>query len=98
VMTQIGNAFACRTNYDSVFKVGFFKNKLLFLGILGEIILINALIYIPGLNTYFNHYPLNWHNWLLVIAFIPTVLIFEELRKLILRLMKSNQQLQVIKS
>ncbi|MCL5770720.1 MAG: cation-transporting P-type ATPase [Actinobacteria bacterium] len=98
IMAQIGNAFACRTNYDSVFKVGFFKNKLLFLGIIGEIVIINALIYIPGLNTLFNHYPLSWNNWLLVIAFIPAVLIFEELRKLILRLMKNKRQLQTINS
>jgi magnesium-transporting ATPase (P-type) len=98
IMTQIGNAFACKTNFDSVFKAGFFKNRLLFLGILGEIIIINALIYIPGLNTYFNHYPLSWHNWLLVIAFIPAVLVFEELRKLILRLMKRNQRLQLVES
>jgi P-type Ca2+ transporter type 2C len=96
IMTQIGNAFACRTNYDSVFKIGFFKNKLLFLGIIGEVAIINALIYIPGLNTYFNHYPLSLNNWLLVIAFIPAVLIFEELRKLILRLMKNKRQLQTI--
>ncbi|MHB1377635.1 MAG: cation-translocating P-type ATPase, partial [Candidatus Humimicrobiaceae bacterium] len=56
-MSQIGNAFAWRSNYESVFKIGFFKNKLLFWGILGEIVLINALIYIPKLNTVFNHFP-----------------------------------------
>ena len=88
IMSQIGNAFANRTNYDSVFKVGFFKNKLLFWGILGEVIIINALIYIPGLNTVFNHYPLPGKYWLMEIAFIPSVLIFEEIRKLILRKMR----------
>jgi len=88
IMSQIGNAFANRTNYDSVFKVGFFKNKLLFWGILGELLIINALVYIPGLNKVFNHYPLPGKYWLIEIAFIPSVLIFEEIRKLILRKMR----------
>jgi len=88
IMSQIGNAFANRTNYDSVFKVGFFKNKLLFWGILGELIIFNALVYVPGLNKVFNHYPLPGKYWLFLIAFIPSVLIFEEIRKLILRKMR----------
>ncbi|MCL6087993.1 MAG: cation-transporting P-type ATPase [Actinobacteria bacterium] len=85
IMSQIGNAFAWRSNYESVFKIGFFKNKLLFWGILGEIIIINALIYIPRLNSVFNHHPLSWNYWFILIAFIPSVLIVEELRKLIVR-------------
>ena len=89
-MSQIGNAFAWRSNYESVFKIGFFKNKLLFLGILGEVVLINALIYIPKLNTLFNHFPLTWNYWLIAIAFIPTVLIIEELRKLIIRYVNNH--------
>jgi len=91
IMSQIGNAFANRTNYDSVFRVGFFKNKLLFWGILGEILIIIGLIYIPGLNAVFNHYPLDLKYWLMLIAFIPSVLIFEELRKLILRRMHRSR-------
>jgi calcium-translocating P-type ATPase len=96
IMTQIGNAFAWRSNYDSVFKVGFFKNKLLFLGILGEIIIINILIYVPKVNAIFNHYPLSWHYWLILIAFIPSVLIFEELRKLLVRIFTSKKNLSLV--
>ncbi|MCL4378281.1 MAG: cation-transporting P-type ATPase [Actinobacteria bacterium] len=90
VMSQIGNAFTNRTNYDSVFKIGIFKNKLLLWGILGEIIIINMLIYIPHLNHAFNHFPISWHYWLLVISFIPSVLALDELRKWILRIMKRH--------
>lgn len=95
IMSQIGNAFAWRSNYDSVFKIGFFKNKLLFLGILGEIIIINVLIYIPKLNSVFNNYPLSWHYWLILIAFIPLVLIVEELRKLIVRFFRNRHNLPI---
>jgi magnesium-transporting ATPase (P-type) len=88
IMTQIGNAFANRTNYDSVFKVGFFKNKLLLWGILSELVLLAALVYIPKVNTLFNNTPLDLKYWLILLAFIPSVLIFEELRKLIIRKMR----------
>jgi Ca2+-transporting ATPase len=95
-MSQIGNAFAWRSNYESVFKIGFFKNKLLFWGILGEIIIINILIYTPKLNAVFNHFPLNWNYWLIVIAFIPSVLIVEELRKMIIRYVKNKSVVKIL--
>jgi len=85
IMSQIGNAFANRTNYDSVFKVGFFKNRLLLWGILTELVILIGLIYIPKLNTLFSNFPLDLKYWLILPAFIPSVLIFEELRKWILR-------------
>lgn len=85
IMSQIGNSFANRTNYDSVFKAGFFRNKLLWWGILTELVILVALIYIPKLNALFNNTPLSLKYWLIMAAFIPSVLIFEELRKLILR-------------
>jgi sodium/potassium uptake antiporter P-type ATPase alpha subunit len=91
IMTQIGNAFACKTNFESVFKAGFFKNKLLLWGILAEVALLNILIYVPHLNKVFNHAPLGITDWLVLIAFIPSVLIAEELRKLILKFMKKRQ-------
>ena len=85
IMSQIGNAFANRTNYDSVFKVGFFKNKLLWWGILTELFILAGLVYIPKINTLFNNTPIDLKYWLILLAFIPSVLIFEELRKWILR-------------
>ncbi len=85
VLSQIGNAFANRTTYDSVFKAGFFKNKLLLWAILGEVAILNMLIYIPKLNGVFNHFPIGWNSWIVPILFIPSVLIIEEIRKLLLR-------------
>jgi P-type Ca2+ transporter type 2C len=91
IMTQIGNAFACKTNFESVFKVGFFKNKLLLWGILTEVALVNILIYVPHLNKAFNNAPIGITDWLILITFIPSVLIAEELRKLILKFIKKRQ-------
>ncbi|MFH1025820.1 MAG: cation-transporting P-type ATPase, partial [Nitrospirota bacterium] len=39
IITQIGNVFACRSSRESVFSIGFFSNRLIFGGIMVELIL-----------------------------------------------------------
>ena len=56
----------------------------------------NALIYIPKLNTVFNNQPLSWNYWLILIAFVPSVLIVEELRKLIVGYVKNRSNVRVV--
>ncbi|MDN3510055.1 MAG: cation-translocating P-type ATPase C-terminal domain-containing protein [Candidatus Jettenia sp. CY-1] len=71
VATQIGNVFAYRTERESVFKVGFFKNKLFLLGIVSELIIISALIYTPFLQKIFGLAPLGLMDWGFLFAFPP---------------------------
>jgi len=85
VMTQIGNGFACRTNIESVFKAGILKNRLLLWGILTEVLLLIGFIYTPFLSFVFGLHPIGWQYWILLISFIPSVLIADEIRKLIIR-------------
>ncbi len=47
VATQIGNGFACRTERESIFKVGFFTNRFYLWGILSEILVIFLFLYVP---------------------------------------------------
>jgi Ca2+-transporting ATPase len=84
--TQIGNGFAQRTNVQSVFKVGLFSNTFLLWGILVEVVLFCALVYIPGLAEVFHHGPINLYpDWALLICFIPTLLVADEIRKFFVR-------------
>jgi magnesium-transporting ATPase (P-type) len=96
VMTQIGNGFACRTNLESVFKAGIFKNRLLLWGILTEILLLIGFIYIPFLRFAFGLHPIGWEYWLLLISFIPSVLIADEIRKLIIRAVMQSKRKRVL--
>ncbi|MBI5874609.1 MAG: cation-transporting P-type ATPase, partial [Deltaproteobacteria bacterium] len=50
VASQIGNVFACRAEKESVFTVGFFKNRLVLFGIMVEMALILFLVYTPLLS------------------------------------------------
>jgi magnesium-transporting ATPase (P-type) len=84
--TQIGNGFAQRTNVQSIFKVGFFSNTFMLWGILAEILIFCALVYIPALAVVFHHGPINlWPDWAFLLALWPTLLIADEIRKLFVR-------------
>jgi magnesium-transporting ATPase (P-type) len=84
--TQIGNGFAQRTNVQSIFKVGFFSNRFLLWGVLVEILMFCALVYIPALATVFHHGPINlWPDWAFLLALWPTLLIADEIRKFFVR-------------
>ena len=95
VMTQIGNGFTCRTNVESVFKIGFFKNRMLLWGILTELTIITALIYVPVLANVFGLHPVGVKYWLLLVSFIPSVFIADEIRKLIIRLVNKRKKLKI---
>ncbi|WP_349674676.1 cation-transporting P-type ATPase [Lacrimispora sp.] len=85
VFSQIGAVFNCRTEKQSAFQVGLFKNKQVNLGILIEIILIFALVYLPPLQSVFHTAPLLLSDWLLLCIWPPLVLLLEEGRKFWLR-------------
>jgi len=85
VATQIGNVFACRTERESVFKVGFFKNKLVLLGIVSELVIITTLVYTPFLQRIFGLAPLGLKQWGFLFAFAPILFLVEEGRKWIVR-------------
>ncbi len=85
VMMQIGNVFACRTQTESVFKIGIFGNRLILWGILAEILLSAFIIYHPWGNKIFSTAPIPLSVWLLLIPFMFMVFFAEELRKFMAR-------------
>jgi len=85
VFSQIGAVFNCRTEKQSVFRVGLFKNKQVNLGIAIEIILIIALVYLAPLQSIFHTTELNISDWLLLCIWPPIILLVEEARKAWLR-------------
>lgn len=85
VAAQMGNVFACRTDRQSVFAVGFFKNPLVIKSLAIEAGLAVALIFMPKVNAVFGFSPLTVKD-IAFLSFFPAVLLgAEELRKLILR-------------
>jgi Ca2+-transporting ATPase len=85
VTTQIGNAYACRTERTSVFTIGFFSNRFLLVGIVVEVTLVSLLMYFPPLRRIFELAPLPLHFWLIIFAFPPVMFLAEEARKVFMR-------------
>ena len=85
VITQVGNVFACRSNRESAFSIGFFTNRMILWGIAAEITLILFIVYHPWGNLIFGTAPLPLWVWLFLVPFAPLLLLAEEGRKALVR-------------
>jgi potassium/sodium efflux P-type ATPase len=88
VACQVGNIFACRSDRASIFKIGWFSNRLVWVGIAVELGLLLAIIKIAPLSHIFGTGSLTSWQWLVLLACPPIVLIADELRKKIVRNVK----------
>lgn len=89
VAVQIGNGFACRSEEESIFKIGFFSNRFYLAGIATEMLLISLFVYLPFFQNLFGHRPLDFLDWLFLLFWAPFILLAEELRKAWLRKKKA---------
>ncbi len=85
VFTQIGNVFGQRTEKTSIFKLPFFNNRLIWIGILSELVLVFLIVYTPFLNAFIGTGPFPASYWLFLVPFIPALTIIDEMAKLIKR-------------
>jgi potassium/sodium efflux P-type ATPase len=82
VACQVGNLFACRSDWSSVFGQSWSNNRLLWFGIVVECVALLAFIDFPPFKQVFATAKLaNWH-WLILLACPPILIGAEELRKL----------------
>jgi P-type Ca2+ transporter type 2C len=76
-------ALSARSDEQTVFHLGFFRNRLLILSIAGAVLLQMAAIYVPFLQAAFRTVPLGVYGWSIAVAFGLLIFAIEELRKLI---------------
>lgn len=81
VACQIGNLFACRSEWVSAFRLNWTENRLLWIGIGVECVALLAFIYVPFLSDVFTTISLSPWQWLLLLACPPIMLGAEEFRK-----------------
>jgi magnesium-transporting ATPase (P-type) len=85
MMGQLGNLFSARTSSLSAFRLSPFRNRWIFLGILGQFAIMAAIIYIPFLQPLFGTAPLLPLDLLVLLLLAPAALLLEELRKMLTR-------------
>jgi calcium-translocating P-type ATPase len=81
VAAQVGNVVACRTDRQSIFRVGLATNTLVFAGVAVEIGILLMLIFVPPLPHLFGLAPLSFPEWGVLLAFPFVLLGLEEARK-----------------
>lgn len=85
VATQVGTVIACRTNRESVFRLGMFSNPWIIWGLIFEFIITVLLMYFPPFARFFGMAPLGIDAWLFVAPFPFIIFFAEEARKLLAR-------------
>jgi magnesium-transporting ATPase (P-type) len=81
VACQIGNAFACRSERISVFRLGLMSNRALLGAIIAEIGLLAILVGVPPLRDIFDLEPIEPRYWPMLLVFPFVFLAAEEGRK-----------------
>jgi magnesium-transporting ATPase (P-type) len=91
VMAQLGSALTCRTETDKVHVMGWFSNRWLLAGLGLSVVMIAALIYVPWLNSLFEHVPIPLEYWGALMWFGPIVFLLDRGRKAIARRREAGQ-------
>ena len=85
VFGQVANGFGCRTERESLFKVGLFTNRFLVIGELVGIGIILAISYVPFVANIFKTGPLTLADWVFLVISAVVLFFAEEARKWLLR-------------
>jgi len=80
-VTQWLNGINCRSDTKSIFRMAFFGNKYLIIGLIAAILLHLGVIYIPFMQRLFSTVALTLNDWLKILIVGSSVFWFEEIRK-----------------
>ena len=81
VLAELVNAFNCRSDYLSLFKVGVCRNRFLILAVLVSLGMMVAVIEWEPLSRLFHTTPLRWQDWGVAVALSLTMIPVVELTK-----------------
>lgn len=88
VLGQVANVFSCRTDRVSMFRIGLSRNKWILGGIASQIGILSIIIYVPWLQPIFGTTALGALDWGYLLLVTASVIIAEEVRKLVIRVLK----------
>ncbi|MGA9754867.1 MAG: HAD-IC family P-type ATPase [Desulfobaccales bacterium] len=81
VLAELVNAFNCRSDHLSLFKVGVFKNRFLILSVVASLVMMVMVIEWEPLSRLFHTTPLRWQDWGVAVGLSLTLIPVVELTK-----------------
>ena len=81
VLAEMVNAFNCRSDYLSLFRVGVCRNRFLIVSVLISLAMMVAVIEWDPLAKLFHTTPLRWQDWLLAVGLALSLLPVVEVTK-----------------
>jgi Ca2+-transporting ATPase len=84
-ISELFRAYTARSEFYPLLKIGVFKNKLMNWAVLGSLVMIFLVIYVPFLQPIFNTAPLGIAQWLEILPLVLIPSIAAELTKVYLR-------------
>ena len=67
-MVEAFYLFSCRSFTDPVWRIGFFTNRWLLLGVTLQALGQAAITYLPAMNRLFQTAPIGWDAWLRILV------------------------------
>lgn len=87
IAMQVVNVFLCRHPVMSSLNRGYGSNRLIWYGVMFELLLLLLIVYTPWGNRLFGTEALGIEVWLFILPFMLVMLLAEELRKAVVRSM-----------
>jgi Ca2+-transporting ATPase len=81
ILYELINAFNCRSERLSLFRVGAFSNRWLILGVIGSLLLLLFAVQLPVIAQYFHSVPLSGREWGLAFGTSLSIFLAVELWK-----------------
>ncbi len=81
VFAQIGNGLSCRSERESLFRVGWRSNPYYVWGVLSELVILGGIIGVPGVSEIFKTAPFDPLYWIGIAMIVPLIIAAEEVRK-----------------
>ena len=84
-VSELVRAFTARSEYHSIFTIGFSSNKWMVWAVSASLLLVLLVVYVPFLQPFFDTVPLTLDDWLMILPFFFASAIAMELLKLYFR-------------
>ncbi|KAM4652188.1 potassium-transporting ATPase alpha chain 2-like [Discoglossus pictus] len=85
VICQMINTMIRKTRRNTLFTRSFFRNKIIFIGLLSQVAIAVFFFYCPGMEEGLHFMPIRVQYWFVCIEYAFLILVYDETRKLLIR-------------